>query len=193
MAEKLTFDTPTAVHNYLVNMGYKMGKSKLNSKLSKDLKSIPRMDGVWTKEQIDKYAFSNFKKMNGADISANFSDMAEQLQQEKLKTEKAKRIKAERENEIADGLWILLQEAEQRHTLKVQIFKSALENLVYSFMPELVSLAKGDNEMIPDCQEMLLKAVRKKLNEYARPCKYEVPTAISTKEEDLEDTHASVN
>jgi len=184
MAEQQKFKKKTEVHRYLLKQGYDVGGSKLNSKVAKDLNGIPKKDGHWFQKDIDNYVkYGNLKKLEGA-LSADASAVAEELQREKLRTEKAKRIKAERINDIETGLYILLQEAEQQHTLKVQLFKSALENLVYSSMPELISLAKGNSERIPDCQEYFLKMIRKKLDDYAKPCKYEVPALIAIDDEE---------
>lgn len=184
MAEKLKFKTKQLVHNYMAGLGFDMGASKMNSKLAKVLDGIPKKDGHWYQVDIDNLAkHGEFKRMEGA-MSAGATAIAEELQRERLGTEKAKRIKAERINDIESGLYILLQEAEQQHTLKMQLFKSALENLVYSSMPELISLAKGNSERIPDCQEYLLKMIRKKLDDYAKPCKYEVPALIATDDEE---------
>jgi hypothetical protein len=184
MTEKLKFRYKTEVHKYLQSTGFDVGTSKLSSKVAADLKGIPKKDGYWQQLDIDNYAkYGALKRLEGA-MSADASAVAEELQREKLGTEKAKRIKAERENEIAEGLWILLQEAEQQQTLKIQLFKSALENLAYSIMPELIDLVKGDNERIPDGQELFLKAIRKKLDDYAKPCKYEVPNFINREAEE---------
>lgn len=178
MAENLTFNNPTVVHNYLVNMGYKMGKSKLNSKLANNLKSMPRKEGVWTQAQIDRYAEGNFLKMNGASVDSSIkAKLEEDILREDLRRKKFK-------NNVDHGKYIPVSEVEKLHSAKLQHLRSAIDGFFQSKVPTIITLCEGNTEKVAEVKAFCINELDDYLDEYASPCVYTIPMATSTENEE---------
>jgi hypothetical protein len=177
----LTFDNPTAVHNYLVNMGYKMGKSKLNSKLANNLKSMPRKDGVWTQKQIDRYAAGHFEKMNGVSDDATAAiDL--KIKEAELRTREGNADKVERENAKAAGQ--LIERSKMNRELVARMIQlrkdEKTDNKVKA--ATIISLVGGDIEKEKELQKYLNDATDKRMNTYAKPFKFAIGMSELEKE-----------
>ncbi|MCK5235834.1 MAG: hypothetical protein KAR06_02520 [Deltaproteobacteria bacterium] len=178
MKKGLTFDNPTAVHKYLVKMGYKMGKSKLNSKLAANLKSMPRKDGVWNQAQIDRYAEGNFEKMNGVTINV---EQKVQLEIDILKEDlRKKRFK----NDVEDGEYIPRSEVEKVHSAKLQHLMSAIDGFFQSKTSSIITLCEGNTEKVAEVKAYCIEEIGNYFDEYATPCVYTIPISSPIEKEE---------
>jgi hypothetical protein len=190
MAEKQTFNTKTAVQTYLIEQGYDItvtGKSKLNSKLSRHLSGVPRQGGEWLQSDIDFYAKQNWDMQDGV-LSKEDQYIQQQIKREELKERKAKVKKLEFSNDVEQGKFVLLSEAEQQHTAKAALLLTGFESFVHSTIDRMIEIVDGDMSKGADLTELLLRAYRESLKQYSVHCQFSIPINKLKEIESLRDS-----
>lgn len=161
---------------YSERMGYPFKKSKFYN----DLKYVPRVGNKFSKIEIDKYIKDKIIGTSGAAVDG---DKKAQLEIENLEEDlRKKKFK----NDIDEGKYIPLSEAEIIHSSKLQHLFSAMEGFFQSKISAMIEKCKGNMEQEQELRSFCLKEFTIYFDEYAKPCQYIVPLAIS-KVEDKED------
>lgn len=177
------FKTKLAVHNYLVEIGYDMGVSKLSSKLAICLEDIKKKGGIWLQADIDTYApIWGFKMMEGA-MSADAFALDLQIKKADLRTREGNAEKVEHENKIRSGNYILKSEVEMMLSSRAKILYDGVKSFGVNMASRTVEIVKGDQSLTPDLIELYTKEMITLFDHYSRPVEFEVP-AFTEEEED---------
>lgn len=168
--EPKTFSNLLDVLAHLKAEGWKIEKSKLYA----DAKKIGKQkDGSYSLKAVNDYARVCLQKLDGSTPSDNV--MAEKaVIEQKILEEKLKALKLE--NEINEGKWVLKSEAEQKHTAKLALFLTAIDNFTAGNKIEAaIELIKGDRENILALREFLRIEFRALLADYAKAPVFSIP------------------
>lgn len=182
------FKTVLDALDYLKAAGWKVEKSKLYA----DQHIIGReKDGTFSQKALDKYAKTYLQKLDGSDAdAAGLAQIKLQLEIDILEEKKKEEI---RENEIADGKWVLKSEVEQKHTGKLALFLIAIDNFINSGELEAaIDIVRGDREKAADFKNFIKKEFRAALSEYAKQPVFTVPQKTIKEAETLK-TDANTN
>lgn len=179
MKKKKIADTPPEprflgileVLDYLKAEGWKIEKTKLYGDKNKIAKE---KDGSYTKKAVDEYARLLLQRLDGSD--SDLTGFAERKALLEIDLLEEKKKEARRDNEIAAGLWVLKSEAEQKHTAKLAIFLSAVDNFIYGGkIEEAIDLVKGDRDRSREMKEFLKAGFLAGLHEYGKRPVFNVP------------------
>lgn len=183
MAKTAGFRTKQAVHDYLVEIGFDMGVSKLSSKLAVCLKDIKKKGGVWLQSDIDTYApIWGFNQMEGA-MSADASALDIKIKQADLRKKEGDANKVEHENKVRSGRYILKSEVEMMLAARAKLLYDGVKSFGINMASRTVEIVKGDQSMTPDLIELYTKEMETLFDHYSRPIEFEAP-AFAEEEED---------
>lgn len=168
------------VLGYLNGEGWKISKSKLyedRNKLAKE------KDGACLKKTVDEYARLCLEKLDGSDQEIVDINKKSRLENEILEEKKKK---LQRENEIQAGMYVLRSEAEQKHTAKLALFLTAVDNFLQGGKINMaVEIVEGNKERVTELRNHLKKEFRAMLGEYARRPEFTVPKQSMAEAEEL--------
>ncbi len=168
------------VLSYLNTEGWKVSKSKLyedRNKLAKE------KDGTWLKRSADEYARLCLEKLDGSDQEIVDINKKSRLENEILEEKKKK---LQRENEIQTGMYILRSEAEQKHTAKLALFLTAVDNFLQGGKLNLaVEIVEGNKELVTELRNHFKKEFRAILGEYAKRPEFTISRQSMAEAEEL--------
>jgi hypothetical protein len=188
-----TLPNALAVVEYLSGKGWKIKKSTAYQHI-KEGKLRTRQDGCFNVGDVEKYAATFLKRLDGGKVNKEL----ERMQQERSQAETDK-VKAQAEHwtlktQIAKGMYVEKDAFERALAMRAAVFKSDLENFVHARAGEITRIVGGDPEKIPDLIEFMLEAAADFLDRYAGDRTFTVPTPppamagdIGGDEEDDED------
>lgn len=146
-----------AVENYLVAAGWKIKKSKLyNDKNKGKLKLQP--DGTVLKTDADAYAALNLAPADAAPEADGdgMLKLKREIQEEELLLARQKRERQTLRLEKERGDLIPREEVDKVLIAAVSTYRAGLKQWIYSRMPELIDLVRGDPKMIEEAIHFLL-------------------------------------
>lgn len=176
-----TLNGKDGVLEYLQSEGWKVEKSKLDKDKHKIKKEA---DGSYTRKAVDEYASYFLERRDGSD--ANLSDEARRkaTADADFREQQLKKIKLE--NEIDEGKWVLKSEVEQKHTAKLALLMTAVENFIHGGkLDEACELVGGSKEKVIELKAFFKKEFRSMLGEYAKRPEFTVPVAAVAEAEEL--------
>ena len=123
--------------------------------------------GKYVLSAIEKYAKLNVKP---AGASQKTNDLLDTMQQEtietKLKREKVKLEKEQRENEISKGRFVAADDFELAIVSRAVVLMSHLNHSFQMSAAEIIDLVKGDQGRGPELVDYLSKLASKRIGEY---------------------------
>lgn len=168
------------VHAHLAGEGWKVSQSALYE--HRDRGKVPNeKDGTYSRAAVDEYARLHLERVDGS--SPSEPGMAEKIQIEtRIAQERLNKLK--RENEIEAGLWVLRSEVEQKHTTKLALLLTAVDNYIHGGkLEEGIDLVNGDKARAAEFKEHIKKGFRAALAEYAKRPEFAVPKQAVTEAE----------
>lgn len=165
------FANLTEILGYLTGEGWKISKTKLYDDANKIDKE---KDGTILVSSADRYA----KLVSLPRIDGSAQDTAEWVKKEQLNNEilEERKKKLQRENEIEEGKWVLKSEVEQKHTTKLALLLTAVDNYIHGGkLEEGIELVNGDKARAAEFKEHIKKGFRAALAEYAKRPEFTVP------------------
>lgn len=179
--EERRFANLLDVLDYLKDAGWKVEKSKLYA----DKRIIVQEpDGSYTKKAADDYARLCLPRLDSSDD--NLIEPATQKAALEVALLEQRHREALRENEIQEGLWVLRSEAEKKHTAKLAILLTAIDNFIQGHKTEeAIALVKGDRETAQEFRAFLRREFRGMLYEYAKPPEFAVPVQAMDEAEEF--------
>ena len=159
-----------AVVKYLDKSGWKIAKSAAY-KHKKDGKLTSEKDGTFKISKVDKYADQWLARLDGAAA-------VDELSQERSEAETLK-VKAmarhwEIKTKILTGEYILRNLFDYEIAARAKIFKTDMEGFFRGRAPDIVRKCDGDQELVPDMIEYLIRQGEKWLARYSRPQEWKV-------------------
>ncbi len=151
------FPNLKAVENYLVAAGWKIGKSKLYK--DKDKKLLKRQpDGSVLKTDADAYAALYLAAADAAPEADTdgMLKLKRELQEEELLLARQKRERQTLRLEKERGELIPREEVDMVLVAAVSTYRAGLKQWIYSRLPELVDLVRGDPKMIEEAIHWML-------------------------------------
>ena len=183
----LTFANVLAVVDYLKAHDWKVAKS-LAYLHKKEGKLRPRKDGLFYLDDVNKYAATFLKRIDGTSGSD-----ADRFQVEKVQTEldisKEKLEHLQMKNKVAKGMYVPKDAFERELAQRAIVFKSDVESFCRSKAADIVNLTGGEKDRIPDLIEYMLGESATWLNRYAADREFVVPAPP----ESLEDQDKEFN
>ena len=179
-----------AVVTHLKSQGWKIEKSAAY-KHRKEGKIRPQKNGAFRIVDVEKYAFANLKRLDGAK-----ADPLDAVRGEKARAEadivvyeaRIKKIKAE----ASEGKYISREIFEEELAVQAQAFRNAIQTYVHSQAEEITNLISGDVSKIPDLIRLMVDRADEHFFRYADEWQTKGPLIVAisktrSKEETEED------
>ncbi|MDD5414630.1 MAG: hypothetical protein PHH96_07390 [Smithellaceae bacterium] len=171
--EDATLPNLLAVVDYLTAHGWKIKKSAAYQH-HKDGKLRPQKNGAYRISDVEKYASTFLKRLDGIT-----RDDLGTIQQEKAKAELDK-LRAQTKhwvlrNEIASGRYVEKDAFEWELAKRAIVFRNDLENFCRIEAAGIIALAEGNADKLPDIIEYMLDRTNVFLSRYAEDKEFTAP------------------
>jgi hypothetical protein len=171
--EEPTLPNLLGVVDYLSARGWKIKKSAAYQH-HKDGKIRPQKNGAYRVSDVERYASTFLKHLDGAKM-----DALDTIQQEKAQAELGK-LQAqtkhwELRNEIASGRYVEKDAFERELAKRAIIFRNDLENFCRTEAAGIIEMAEGNAEKLPDVVEYMLDKTNVYLARYAEDKEFQLP------------------
>jgi len=177
--EKIFFTAPDVL-NYLRDENYKIEKTYFYNKFISGVKK--QKDGEMLKHDID----SRIKELGivKRDFSEPDAGGVQKLMWEtKIAEQKFKDM--EFEAKIKEGQYVLKSEVEQLLAARAAFLKDNLgAGFIHSRAVKIAEIIQGNTEHIPELIEFWMQHISEVFDYYAKPMRFEVPTALLNEEEE---------
>jgi hypothetical protein len=162
-----------AVVDYLNGRGWKIKKSAAYQH-HKEGKIRPQKNGAYRIADVEKYAATFLKRLDGARAA-----LLDTIQQEKARAEMDK-LKAQAEHwqirtAIARGLYVEKDAFERDLARRAAVFRADIENFIRAQAAGIISLVDGDATKAPDLIEHMLDQAEGWLDRYSGEQEFTVP------------------
>lgn len=171
-----------AVTEYLSARGWKIKKSAAYQH-HKDGKIRPQKNGAYRIADVEKYATTFLKRLDGVK-----ADLLDTIQQEKSQAEVDK-LKAQAEHwqiktAIARGLYVKKDAFERELARRAAVFRADIENFIRAQAVGIINLVSGDASKAPDLIEHMLDQAEGWLDRYSGEQEFTVPVPVATMMDD---------
>jgi hypothetical protein len=180
-----TLSNALAIVEYLSGKGWKIKKSTAYQHI-KEGKLRTRQDGCFNVGDVEKYAATFLKRLDGGKVNKEL----ERMQQERSQAETDK-VKAQAEHwtlktQIAKGMYVEKDAFERALAMRAAVFKSDQENFIHARAGEIVQIVAGNPEKIPDLIEFMLEAFANFLDRYAGDGSFKLPLPATVMADDID-------
>ena len=166
-----------AVADYLTAQGWKAGKSTIYNH-QKEGKLRPQQDGTFRISDVEKYAASFLKRLDGGQ-----NGNLDKLQQSKLAADTRKSLAQaehwEKKTQVFTGEYVPKDFFERELAKRAGVFRSDLEGFTRGEAAGIIHLVDGDTGKVPDLINYLLGKVDDFLDRYTEEKEFEIPPAVA--------------
>ncbi len=176
--EDPTLPNLLAVVEYLTARGWKIKKSAAYQHHN-DGKIRPQKNGAYRVSDVEKYASTFLKRLDGAKM-----DALDTIQQEKAQAETDK-LKAQAEHwqirtQTLKGVYVEREAFERELAKRAAVFRNDLEGFCRSEAAGIINLVAGDSGKASDLIAYLQDRMEEFLGRYAEEREFKLPMPVST-------------
>jgi len=161
------FSTIKKATKYLQNCGYKISESNFNIHTRSGF--IKRIGGIFLKDDLDGYAKNNLKLLDSglSESTEGKINLQERKLRAEIKIKEAQALKAEKENKILDGKYILKTDHNLEIAAAIGVLEAALKHGYRINGSEIIRCVEGDQKLADALYVLLCDQLDEEFNKMA--------------------------